>query len=143
MAEIPAGSVTPAPKKKPPTIGAQVTDAFKAALDACRDLFPDPLTPSGRASRSGVIRLLLEQGLPMLDRANVHAVRAIARREGLDDAAAWHRVILRGIAASEKSPREGSPREGNTTPAAQSPAAAPESAPGDEHPPRRVRRRGA
>lgn len=140
MAENPAGSVIPAPKKKPPTIGAQVTDAFKAAVDAARDLFPDPLSPTGRASRSGVIRVLLEQGLPMLDRANVHAVRAIARRAGADDATGWAMVIRAGIAAlgsgGEKSPPHPTPRSGNAPP----PPAVPESAGGGEAPPRGKRR---
>lgn len=141
MAENPAGSVIPDPKKKPPTIGAQVTDAFKAAVDDCRDLFPDPLSPAGRASRSGVIRALLEQGLPMLDRANVHAVRAIARREGVDDAAAWARVIAAGIATlgGETSTRQATPRGGNAPP----PAAVPESPAPGESPPRGRRNGGA
>jgi len=142
MTEKPAESVTPAARKKPPTIGAQVTDAFKAAVDAARDLFPDPLSPTGRASRSGVIRVLLEQGLPMLDRANVHAVRAIARRAGADDATGWAMVIRAGIAAlapgagGEKSSPQATPRSGNAPP----PPAVPESAPGGEAPPRGKRR---
>lgn len=141
MAENPAGSVIPAPKKKPPTIGAQVTDAFKAAVDGCRDLFPDPLSPSGRASRSGVIRAALEQAIPMLDRANIHAVRAIARRDGATETEVWHRVIRAGLAAlgGEKSSREATPREGKTPP----PAPVPESPGGGEAPPRGTRRRGA
>lgn len=98
MSETPPPSVK-APK--PPVIGCQVTVEFRDLVDHARDLFPDAMNPSGRTSRSGVMRVLMAQALPMLDRGNILAVRALAKRLGCDDVGAWSKVIASGLAANE------------------------------------------
>ena len=100
MDEKPAKSV-----KQPdrdPVVACRVTEEFRCELDASRDLFPDPTTPTGRASRSGVMRVLMQQALPMLDRANILAVRAIAKRDDTEASEAWRKVIVAGIATEGK-----------------------------------------
>jgi hypothetical protein len=86
-------------RKKPPTIGAQATPELIAKYDALRDLYADGLTPDGRASRSAVVRAVLAQGEALLDRGNILAVRAIAKRLGVDVTESWRRVITSGIKA--------------------------------------------
>ena len=94
MSDPPPPSVK---RKKPPTIGAQATPDLIAKYDALRDLYADGLTPDGRASRSAVVRAVLAQGEALLDRGNILAVRAIAKRLGVDVTEGWWRVISAGI----------------------------------------------
>lgn len=132
-------------KPKEPTVGCRVDPGLFAELDALRGLYAEGFTPDGRTSRSAVLRAILSQGRALLDHGNILAVRAIARREGIEVTEAWRRVITAGIGvfaldgAPEKSHREATPRSGNAPP----PAPVPESPGGGEAPPRGTRRRGA
>lgn len=68
-------------------------------IDRLRDVYTDGLSPDGRATRSAVLRAILAQGRPMLDRGTVIAVRALAAREGVEMPEAWRRVIAAGLGA--------------------------------------------
>lgn len=133
-------------------VSAKVPPAQRLRLECLAAAFP--MADGSRGNLSAVLRTWLDLGEVLYEAGRVRRVRELAQAAGTSVAETWGALVDEGLrvvaqrsavpaAASEKSPPQATPREGNTTPAAQSPAAAPESAPGDEHPPRRVRRRGA
>lgn len=104
MAENPAQSVKP---PTDPTIGCRVPPEVRDDIDRLRDVYTDGLTPDGRATRSAVLRAILAQGRPMLDRDTVIAVRALAAREGVEMPEAWRRVIAAGLGTPTPDPEAG------------------------------------
>ena len=79
-------------------IGVRVDDDLREAIDAQREFFPR--ADGAAATRSEVLRAMLEEARVMFEPAVLRSVRAVARAEGIAMAEAWARVIQRGLAAA-------------------------------------------
>ena len=86
-------------------IGVRVDDELREAIDGQREFFPR--ADGARATRSEVLRAMLEEARVLFDPEVLRQVRALARAEGVAMADAWAAVIERGLVTRD-SLRSGS-----------------------------------